>query len=46
VVFGFDVMSSPQYEATVIALEEDGGLRMRFDDGSVKVEHSGEIRYR
>ncbi len=46
VVFGFDVMTSPQYEATVIAIEEDGGLKMRFDDGSVKVEHSGEIRYR
>jgi len=46
VVFGFDVMTSPQYEATVIGIEDDGGLKMRFDDGSIKVEHSGEIRYR
>lgn len=45
VKFGFDVMTSPQYEATVIGLEADGGLRMRFADGSIKVEHSGEIRY-
>ena len=46
VVFGFDVMTSPQYEATVIGVDPDGGLRLRFDDGSVKVEYSGEIRYR
>lgn len=45
VIFGFDVMTSPQYEATVVGIEADGGLRVRFDDGSVKVEHSGEIRY-
>lgn len=45
VIFGFDVMTSPQYEATVIGVEADGGLRLRFADGSVKVEHSGEIRY-
>lgn len=46
VVFGFDVMTNPQYEATIIGLEPDGGLKMRFDDGTTKVEHSGEIRYR
>lgn len=46
VLFGFDVMTSPQYEATVIGVDPDGGLRMRFDDGAVVVEHSGEIRYR
>lgn len=45
VVFGFDVMTSPQYEATVIGVEADGGLKMRFDDGSTTIEHSGEIRY-
>lgn len=45
VTFGFDVMTAPQYEATVIGVEPDGGLKMRFDDGSIKVEHSGEIRY-
>lgn len=46
VVFGFDVMTAPQYEATVIGIDEDGGLIMRFDDGSSTVEYSGEIRYR
>jgi hypothetical protein len=45
VTFGFDVMTAPQYEATVIGVESDGGLKMRFDDGSIKIEHSGEIRY-
>lgn len=45
VIFGFDVMSDPQYEAAVIGIDADGGLRLRFADGSVKVEHSGEIRY-
>lgn len=43
--FGFDVMTNPQYEATVIGIEADGGLKLRFADGSIKVEHSGEIRY-
>lgn len=43
--FGFDVMTSPQYDATAIGIEPDGGLKMRFPDGSIKVEHSGEIRY-
>lgn len=45
VVFGFDVMTSPQYEATVIGLDEDGGLQLQFDDGAMKTEYSGEIRY-
>lgn len=45
VVFGFDVMTHPEYEATVIGLQSDGGIRLRFKDGSEKIEHSGEIRY-
>lgn len=45
VVFGFDVMTSPQYEATVIGLDEGGGLQLQFDDGGMKTEYSGEIRY-
>ncbi len=45
VVYGFDVINRPQYEATVAGLEPDGGLQMVLDDGSTIVEHSGEIRY-
>ncbi len=43
--FGYDVMQSPQYEAVVTGLSSDGGLVLRHDDGSVSIEHSGEIRY-
>lgn len=43
--YGFDVCTNPQYDAHVLGLEPDGGLRMRLDDGSTIVEHSGEIRY-
>ncbi|MFV0439431.1 MAG: biotin--[acetyl-CoA-carboxylase] ligase [Desulfopila sp.] len=46
VLFGFDVMNDPQYEATVLGIAADGGLKLRFADGAVKVEHCGEIRYR
>ncbi|WP_163340180.1 biotin--[acetyl-CoA-carboxylase] ligase [Desulfopila sp. IMCC35008] len=43
--YGFDVFTNPQYDARVLGLEPDGGLRMSLDDGSTIVEHSGEIRY-
>lgn len=43
--YGFDVLTRPQYEALVVGVDPDGGLRMRLDDGSTIVEHSGEIRY-
>lgn len=45
VKYGFDVMTNPQYEATVCGLDRDGGLVMRLDDGATITEHSGEIRY-
>lgn len=45
VVFGFDVMESPQYEATVLKVLDDGSLLMQFDDGTTITENSGEIRY-
>lgn len=45
VVYGFDVVTSPQYQAEVVGVEEGGGLRLRLADGSLKTEHSGEIRY-
>jgi BirA family transcriptional regulator, biotin operon repressor / biotin---[acetyl-CoA-carboxylase] ligase len=45
VVFGFDVMTAPQYQAEVIGLDASGGLILRLADGSMNIEHSGEIRY-
>lgn len=45
VVYGFDVMEDPQYEATVIAVDGDGGLVLQLDDGYQKIEYSGEVRY-
>ncbi len=45
VMFGFDVMTSPQYRATVSGITEDGGLQLLLEDGSEITEYSGEIRY-
>lgn len=46
VLFGYDVQQSPQYEAEVLGLEEDGGLRLRnLEDGVVITEYGGEILY-
>ncbi|MEN8198718.1 MAG: biotin--[acetyl-CoA-carboxylase] ligase [Thermodesulfobacteriota bacterium] len=45
VLFGYDVMETPQYEALVTGVGRDGALLLRHDDGSTSVEHSGEIRY-
>lgn len=45
VKFGINVIDNPQYEATVTGIKKDGGLIMRFDDGSNIVQYSGEIRY-
>lgn len=45
VIFGFDVMAAPQYQAEVLGLDPSGGLILRLADGSMKIEHSGEIRY-
>lgn len=45
VVYGFDVMTAPEYEAEVIDVDNSGGLVLRLDDGYVKTEYSGEIRY-
>lgn len=45
VVYGFDVMEDPQYEATVLAVDGDGGLVLQLDDGYQKIEYSGEVRY-
>ena len=45
VVFGFDVLQAPQYQATVGGITGSGGLVMVLDDGHEKTEYSGEIRY-
>ena len=45
VVYGFDVMTAPQYQAQVLGVDDDGGLVMQFEDGCRKTEYSGEIRY-
>jgi BirA family biotin operon repressor/biotin-[acetyl-CoA-carboxylase] ligase len=45
VVYGFDVMTAPQYRADVLGIDADGGLVLRLADGHEKIEYSGEIRY-
>jgi len=45
VVYGFDVMTAPQYQAKVLGVDDDGGLVLRLEDGHEKTEYSGEIRY-
>ncbi len=45
VLYGFDVMTAPQYRAEVLGVDDDGGLILRLDDGHEKKEYSGEIRY-
>lgn len=44
--FGFDVQKNPQYQAEVIAINNDGSLLLRnLADNVTIVEHSGEIVY-
>lgn len=45
VLYGFDVQQRPLYEARVLAVEDDGGIRLGLADGSETVEYSGELRY-
>ena len=45
VLFGFDVQKNPQFEATVVGLENSGGLVLELDDSSRIVQHGGEIIY-
>ena len=45
VVYGFDVMTAPQYRAEVLGVDDDGALVLRLEDGHKKTEYSGEIRY-
>jgi BirA family transcriptional regulator, biotin operon repressor / biotin---[acetyl-CoA-carboxylase] ligase len=46
VVYGHDVQNGYQYEATVVDLDEDGGLQMKLaEDGTIVTEYGGEIMY-
>ncbi len=45
VVYGFDVMTAPDYQAEVLGVDDDGGLVLLLEDGYKKTEYSGEIRY-
>ncbi len=45
VVYGFDVMTAPQYRADVLGIDADGGIILRLADGHEKTEYSGEVRY-
>lgn len=46
IVYGFDVMTAPQYEGMVVRVDDMGGLVIRLEDGFEKTEYSGEVRYR
>ncbi|MFW2366254.1 MAG: biotin--[acetyl-CoA-carboxylase] ligase [Desulforhopalus sp.] len=45
VIYGFDVMNEPQYQAEVVAVDDEGGLILRLAEGHLKTEYAGEIRY-
>lgn len=45
VVYGFDVMTAPQYKAEALGIDDYGGLILRLEDGHEKIECSGEVRY-
>lgn len=46
VLFGYDVQERPQYEAEVLGLDDDGGLRLlHLADRVVVTEYGGEITY-
>jgi len=45
VVYGFDVITSPQYTGTVLGVDGNGGITIKLEDGNCKTEYSGEVRY-
>jgi BirA family transcriptional regulator, biotin operon repressor / biotin---[acetyl-CoA-carboxylase] ligase len=45
VIYGFDVVNTPQYQADTVGLDADGAIILRLPDGSFKTECCGEIRY-
>ncbi len=45
ILYGFDVITAPQYRGRALGIDGDGGLQIRLEDGFEKTEYSGEIRY-
>lgn len=46
IAYGHDVQQAPQYEAQVLGLDDDGGLRMKLEQGgAIVTEYGGEIMY-
>jgi BirA family biotin operon repressor/biotin-[acetyl-CoA-carboxylase] ligase len=45
VVYGFDVVTNPQYKGLVTGVDGSGGLVLCLEDGTCKTEYSGEVRY-
>lgn len=45
VLFGFNVLDNPQFEAKVVGLDRSGGLLLELDDTTRVVRHGGEIIY-
>lgn len=45
VLYGFDVMTAPQYVGEARGIDGSGGLVLRLEDGHEKIEYSGEVRY-
>lgn len=45
VLYGFDVMERPQFEALVLDVDNRGRILLALDDGTVLTEQAGEILY-
>lgn len=45
VVYGYDVHREPLYKATVLDVDESGGLLLKLENGETVIENSGEIIY-
>lgn len=46
IAYGHDVQQAHQYQAQVLGLDDDGGLRMKLaEDGAIVTEYGGEIVY-
>lgn len=45
VIYGYDVVKNPMYQATVQDVDQDGGLVMLLESGEIVTENSGEVVY-
>ena len=46
VVYGYDVVKQPLYQATVKEIDPFGGLVLQLENGTIVTENSGEIIYK